>query len=279
MCQDIQKLTYACGHQVHYWWARSRFCLFTGPASTRFHLTYLYFEKSDDICPRCHVRADLREKGVVLPPDEYKARIESHIHPETAYLEAEAARFMADSQKLLEKQTPEQMEELNKQCKDQIAFYLDKPNVTAGAKVVLLRTVTMLPEAFDRRELVLFLGSRYFKVNDNVRQLQDWERKKIFSCVRHAGLEITLKAGMALKTPLPLPAPRPFQQGATPNKNGNGKGSATGSSKGNSPTHNNNKGKSPVAGNSARKASGGKAQGSKDAGKDLSGKMAKMSLK
>jgi hypothetical protein len=258
MCQDIQQLTYACGHQAHYLTARSRFCLFRGPASTRFHTTYLYYDTSDEICPRCGIRAWLKEEGVVLPPEQYKEKIEENLEPDTRFAESEAARFETGARRALEAQSPAQMTELNMQVKEQIAFYLGKENVTPGAKVVLLRTVTMLPESFDLRQLVLFLGSRYFSEKDTTRQMQDWERRKNFATVRHVGLEITFKAGMALKTPLPLPAPRAAKVS-------------------------DNKGQPPAKAKNGQKATGTNAQAKKDAAKDaekdLAGKVAKMSLK
>jgi len=193
----------------------------------------------------------------VLPPEQYQEEIEKYVHPETRFLESEAVRFETEAQKALDARTPAEVAELNMQAKEQIAFYLGKDKVTPGAKVVLLRTVIMLPEVFDRRELVLFLGSRYFTEKDKTRQLEDWERRKIFAGVRHAGLEITLKAGMALKTPLPLPAPRTTKIA-------------------------DNKGKAPIKGSDGQKATGAKVQGKKDATKDaekvLAGKVAKMSI-
>ncbi|KAH8161620.1 hypothetical protein CIB48_g6624 [Xylaria polymorpha] len=175
MCQDIQQVTFFCGHQTKFWWGKSRFCLFTGDRATRFHTTYLQFDRNEENCARCQVTQRTGGK-----------------------------KWESLSQKARSELTAEKIAELELQIKETVAYYLYKDNCTPNSRVILLRTLTSLPDIFNVQELVRFFASRYFGEDNKERKLLDWERKKLFSVAHHARLDRTFKAGLNLE-PLPLP--------------------------------------------------------------------------
>lgn len=77
--------------------------------------------------------------------------------------------------------------------------------MSPGGKVTLLRTITLLPDVFDHKDLVTFFASRYFGGKNRVSKFEDWERRKLFGIVKHARLERTFRAGLNLTEPVPLP--------------------------------------------------------------------------
>lgn len=76
MCQDIQQVTFFCGHQTKFWWGKSRFCLFTGDRATRFHTTYLQFDRNEENCARCQVTQRIKQQGKQLKRPEFRQMIE-----------------------------------------------------------------------------------------------------------------------------------------------------------------------------------------------------------
>ncbi|KAI1145812.1 hypothetical protein F4825DRAFT_473463 [Nemania diffusa] len=206
MCQDIQKVTFHCGHQVSFWWGKSRFCLFTGEEKGRFHTTYIFFERSGERCPRCKVVEKIRQQGKVMKGDVFRQIIEQQYAKTQDSREEVAAKYWENSaQKARSDLTAKQVTDLHLQIMERIVFYLSKDQVSAGSKTVLLRTITMLPEMFDRQKLVRFFASRYFGGDGQQKEFEEWERKKVFSIVRHVGLDRTFKAGLNSEQPIPLP--------------------------------------------------------------------------
>ncbi|KAJ8123204.1 hypothetical protein ONZ43_g786 [Nemania bipapillata] len=219
MCQDIQGVTFFCGHQISFWWGKSRFCLFTGEGKDRFHTTYTSFERSNEKCPRCKIADRMKEQmkaqGKVIKGAEFRQLLDKRYSKTADSREEQSAKYWESlAAKDRSELTADRIADLQLQIMEQIVFYLRKPNITPGAKTILLRTITMLPDVFDRQKLVTFFASRYFREDDVLRQFQDWERRKLFSIVRHARLDRTFKAGLNLETPIPLPIRRGRTEGA-----------------------------------------------------------------
>ncbi|KAI1750287.1 hypothetical protein F4782DRAFT_509877 [Xylaria castorea] len=207
MCQDIQQVTFFCGHQTKFWWGKSRFCLFTGEGASRFHTTYLSFARNDENCPRCLIVERIKQQGKLLKRSEFRQTVEDKYgKTQDSEEEQQARKWESSSQKARSELTAGEIADLELQIKENIAYYLDKNHCTPNSKTILLRTLTRLPEIFNIQELVRFFASRYFSENNKERKLQDWERKKLFNIAHHARLDRTLKAGLSLKEPLPLPA-------------------------------------------------------------------------
>ncbi|KAI1423516.1 hypothetical protein F5Y12DRAFT_716317 [Xylaria sp. FL1777] len=204
MCQDIQKVTFLCGHQVSFWWGKSRFCLFTGAGAERFHTTYVSFGRDDEKCPRCKIIEQIKQRGRVMKRHEFRQAVEEE-YAKTAdsSQEERAKEFESLAQKARNELTAAKISELQLQIEGRIAFYLGKDNVTPGGKTVLLRTIIGLPEVFDRQQLVEFFASRYFKAGE-VKTLEDWEKRKLLSIARHARLDTTLRRGLKLANHVPL---------------------------------------------------------------------------
>ncbi|KAI0875411.1 hypothetical protein GGS24DRAFT_499889 [Hypoxylon argillaceum] len=214
MCQDIQKVTFHCGHQVSFWWGNSRFCLFTGEAKDRFHTTYVFFERNGEKCPRCEVIEKIKQQGKVMKGAVLRQIIEKHYADTQDSREELSAKYWEGlAEKARSTLTAEQVVDLNSQVMERIVFYLGKDNVTPGSKTVLLRTITMLPDIFHHQKLVQFFASRYFGDNNRPKQFEEWERKKVFSIVRHVRLDRTFKAGLTLGQPIPLPVRRRNAEG------------------------------------------------------------------
>ncbi|KAI0449136.1 hypothetical protein F5B21DRAFT_495260 [Xylaria acuta] len=204
MCQDIQQVTFFCGHQIKFWWGKSRFCLFTGEGASRFHTTYLDFARNDENCPRCQVVEHIKQQGKVLKRFEFRQMVEDgYAKTQDSREEEQAKKWESLSQKACSELTAERIADLEIQIKERVAFYLYKDNCTPNSKVALLRTLTTLPGVFNIQELVRFFASRYFSEDDTEKKLQDWERKKLFSIARRARLDRTFKAGLSMKEPLP----------------------------------------------------------------------------
>ncbi|KAI0465888.1 hypothetical protein F4859DRAFT_519689 [Xylaria cf. heliscus] len=206
MCQDIQQVTFFCGHQIKFWYGKSRFCLFTGKATSRFHTTYLFFDRNEEKCAWCQIVQHFKEEGESLKPSEFRQIVKDrYAETQDSLQEQEAKKWESLSEKAHSELTAERVADLENQIKVRIAFHLSKVNCTPGSKVILLRTLTRLPEIFNRQELVRFFASRYFSEGDKRGRLQGWERKQLFSIAHQARLERTFKAGLNLQEPLPLP--------------------------------------------------------------------------
>ncbi|KAI8951748.1 hypothetical protein F4801DRAFT_578064 [Xylaria longipes] len=206
MCQDIQQVTFFCGHQNKFWWGKSRFCLFKGEGASRFHTTYLAFARNNENCPRCQIVEYIKQQGKLLKRSEFKQMVEDRYEKTADFRqEQQAKKWESLSRKAHSELTGERIDDLELQIKESVAYYLYKDNCTPGSKVVLLRTLTTLPESFDVQELVRFFASRYFSEDNKERKLREWERTKLFSIARHARLDRTFKDGLNLKEPLPLP--------------------------------------------------------------------------
>ncbi|KAI0197837.1 hypothetical protein F4808DRAFT_463374 [Astrocystis sublimbata] len=209
MCQDIQQVSFYCGHQAKYWWGRSRFCLFAAGAGAEaaFHTTYIRFEQSNDICPKCITTKEVRSRGLVLPRGDFQKLVALEYKKTSDwYQETQAAKYVSDSQDTLSKLSKEDIAGLELQIRQNVAANLAKESFRAGSKVVLLRHLTMLPEVFDKKELVLFFASRYFE-NNKSRKLEG-EYRKLSDIVRKARLERTFKTGFNMREPLPIGAPK-----------------------------------------------------------------------
>lgn len=124
-----------------------------------------------------------------------------------AYEEKQAKRWEMLAQKALAELTGEKIANLNVQVQEQIAFYLDKGNMTPGGKVALLHTIIQLPSMFNQKTLITFFASRYFGSNKEKNFLH-WERKRVFGIVEHARLTRTFKGGLNMTEPVPLPINR-----------------------------------------------------------------------
>ncbi|KAI3324111.1 hypothetical protein HD806DRAFT_534428 [Xylariaceae sp. AK1471] len=215
MCQDIQKVTYFCGHQASFLWGKSRFCLFTGAPAERFHTTYVYFLHNEGMCPRCHIGDRVKAQGQKMKRFEFvKAVNDKYVNSPDWYAEEDAKKFESLTQKTRAELTAAKIEDLNQQVKEQIVFHLgkkktDDQGVTVtglafGAKVVMLRQITTLPEdVFDRKALVKFFASQC----DVARTFSVSERKKLERVAHKARLDITFKTGLA-SAPIPLPVRR-----------------------------------------------------------------------
>ncbi|KAI0532080.1 hypothetical protein GGR58DRAFT_507788 [Xylaria digitata] len=218
MCQDIQKVTFHCGHQVSFWWGKSRFCLFTGEREDRFHTTYLFFAQDENKCPRCIVKDKIRNQGKVMKPREFHQAIEKrYTRTPDASQERHAKFWQSIADKASTGLTAAQITELQIQIKERIVFYLERNgNMSPGAKVALLRTILRLPSMFNQQMLVQFFASRYFKADDSERILESWERRKLFDMAHHAGLDRTFKAGLNMTEPIPLPVRKEKAVDASP---------------------------------------------------------------
>ncbi|KAI3333703.1 hypothetical protein F4824DRAFT_470525 [Ustulina deusta] len=207
MCQDIQKVTFFCGHQMNFWWGKSRFCLFTGAGAARFHTTYVSFERNEEKCPRCKIGKQIRQQGKAVKRAEFRQAVEEeYAKTPDAYQEETARKWESRAATACSDLTAARIAELQLQIKESVVFFLEMRRVRTGGKIALLRAIVGLPEVFDRQALVTFFASRYFAVGDEDRKLQDWERTKLFGIARHAGVARTFKAGLNLKEPVPLPS-------------------------------------------------------------------------
>ncbi|KAI1743108.1 hypothetical protein F4680DRAFT_445577 [Xylaria scruposa] len=204
MCQDIQQVTFFCGHQMKFWWGKSRFCLFTGEGTDRFHTTYLFFERSDDSCPRCKIVERVKQQDKLLKRSEFRKTVED-IYAKTKDMkeEQQAKKWESLSQKALSELTTERIVDLELQIKESVVYYMSQEKFAPKSKIVLLRTLTRLPGTFNIQELVRFFASWYFN-NNKDRNLQDWERKQLFTIAHHVRLDRTFKDGLNMKEPLPL---------------------------------------------------------------------------
>ncbi|KAJ2995867.1 hypothetical protein NUW58_g1154 [Xylaria curta] len=213
MCQDIQKVTFFCGHQVSFWWGKSRFCLFYGHGPSRFHTTYVSFVQSSDYCPRCKIGQLIKEEGKSMKSFEFRKEVES-LYDVTvdSRQEQEARKWDSLAQKARSELTAAKIADLQLQIMERIIFYLSKGNITPGAKIALFRTITNLPDVFNRQELDTFFASRYF--GDKERKLEESERKKLFTIAYRARLDRTFKAGLSLHEPVPMPARETIPGGA-----------------------------------------------------------------
>ncbi|KAI1188035.1 hypothetical protein F5B17DRAFT_430009 [Nemania serpens] len=180
MCQDIQKVTFYCGHQ-------SSFCLTRNAHAAR----------------SANISRDraAKQQRVCL-----KQAVENiYAKTQDAREEQQARHWETLAQKALSELTAKKVAELRDQIKERIASYLGKENMSPGGKVTLLRTITLLPDVFDHKDLVTFFASRYFGGKNRVSKFEDWERRKLFGIVKHARLERTFRAGLNLTEPVPLP--------------------------------------------------------------------------
>ncbi|TGJ82146.1 hypothetical protein E0Z10_g6595 [Xylaria hypoxylon] len=206
MCQDIQKVTFFCGHRVSFWWGKSRFCLFTGEGVDRFHTTYTSFKNDENKCPRCTVGDEIKKQGKVMKRDAFlEAVANKYGKTQDAREEKQAKKWETLDEESKANLTEAKKDDLRLQVKEQIAFYLGKDNMKPSGKIAMLRTILGLPDYHNHQELVRFFASRYFKATDKNRALEDEERKKLFSITRRARLDRTLKAGLNLSQPIPLP--------------------------------------------------------------------------
>ncbi|KAI0505881.1 hypothetical protein F5B22DRAFT_639613 [Xylaria bambusicola] len=161
MCVQRSKI-FSYGHQNKCWWLKSRFCLFAGEEAERFHTTYLLFSRNGNKCPRCKIGQQIKREG-----------------------KAACANL-----------TKDKIAELQRQIKEHIAFYLNEDKVKPNAKIVLMLTIVGLPKVFNHKELLAHFASLYFKKSDTDGKLVGWEKNRLFSIVRSAGLERTLKANL-----------------------------------------------------------------------------------
>ncbi|KAI0545178.1 hypothetical protein F4679DRAFT_588800 [Xylaria curta] len=206
MCQDIQQVTFFCGHQMKFWWGKSRFCLFTGEGIGRFHTTYLFFQRSNDNCPRCQIVERVKQQGRLLKRSEFRQTVEDvYAKTKDSKEEQQAKKWESLSQEALSELTAERIVDLELQIKESVVYFMSKDNFASKSKIILLRTLTRLPETFNIQELVRFFASRYFNKNNKERNLEDWERKQLFSIAHHVRLDRTFKDGLNMKEPLPLP--------------------------------------------------------------------------
>ncbi|KAI1119759.1 hypothetical protein F5Y10DRAFT_283802 [Nemania abortiva] len=221
MCQDIQKVTYTCFHQVSYFYGKSRFCLFTGEGEGRFHTTHVFYTQEKEIkdedgnvvdenkCPRCKIVEKIKATGGVKKGVKLRQAIETeYAKTRDSREEAGAKHYQAEARKAESQLTLEKIAELKLQIKERIVFYLSKENVSVGAKIVLLRTILSLPDVFNRPEMVKFFASRYFPEGDKERKFTNSERKQIFGMVHRARLDRTFKEGLNMGKPMPLPTCR-----------------------------------------------------------------------
>jgi hypothetical protein len=124
--------------------------------------------------------------------------------------EEDAKRAEAAAQKARAELTAAKIADLNHQVEDRIVFFLEKKTVdkkgvkvkiSFGAKVVMLRQITMLPEdVFDRKALVTLFAT----LCNRDLTLTVAERRKLESVAYRARLEGTLKAGLSTE-PAPIP--------------------------------------------------------------------------
>ncbi|KAI0185610.1 hypothetical protein EV127DRAFT_412048 [Xylaria flabelliformis] len=205
MCQDIQQVTFFCGHQMKFWWGKSRFCLFAGEGADRFHTTYCSFERSNENCPRCQIVGRVKQQGALLKRSEFRKTVEDrYAKTKDCKEEQQAKKWESLSQKALSELTKERIHDLELQIQKSVVFYLSKDNFAPNSKIALLRTLIRLPDLFNIQELVRFFASRYFSEKNSDRTLQDWERKKLLSIAHHARLDRTFKDGLNREQPLPL---------------------------------------------------------------------------
>ncbi|KAK5635364.1 hypothetical protein RRF57_011076 [Xylaria bambusicola] len=200
MCQDIQQVSFSCGHQTKFWWFESRFCLFTDEEADRFHTTYLFYSHSGNKCPRCKIGQQIKGQGKVMKRGDFQQQIEEWYVKTVDFAQEEnAKKFEAEANEARRNLTGDRRAELKRQIKERIAFYLDEDETEPSVKVVLLSTILGLPDIFDRKELVALFAHLYFKKSDTERKLEGWEKNKLFSAARKAGFERTLKANLKFR--------------------------------------------------------------------------------
>ncbi|KAF2963606.1 hypothetical protein GQX73_g9975 [Xylaria multiplex] len=218
MCQDIQKVTFHCGHQVSFWWGKSRFCLFTGEGGDRFHTTYLFFAQNENKCPRCNIKDKIKKEGKKMKSQEFNQETEKrYARTPDASQERQAKFWQSLADKASIGLAATQISELQIQIKERVVYYLERNgSMSPSAKVVLLRTLLRLPDMFNQQVLVRFFASHYFEADDSERILEVWERKKLFHMAHHAGLDRTLRAGLNMKEPIPLPVRKEKAVNASP---------------------------------------------------------------
>ncbi|KAI0407136.1 hypothetical protein F4802DRAFT_595362 [Xylaria palmicola] len=193
MCQDIQAVTFGCGHQIKLGWGPSRFCLFKGNGAARFHTVYTFFHRDDKNCTRCKIVQGAREKKQSTKRD---AIDEAYASTEDGRKEREAKVWASQAEKAHDELTPARIGQLQKEVKESVAYHLGRDNVTPSARITLLRAITNLPQGFNLKELVEFYACRCTGPSNDPEQLEEGELRKIIRVARQAGLERTLKAGL-----------------------------------------------------------------------------------
>ncbi|KAJ3571030.1 hypothetical protein NPX13_g5519 [Xylaria arbuscula] len=197
MCQDIQQVSFTCGHQTKFWWLKSRFCLFTSNEKAGFHVTYMSFARNSEKCMKCKIGKNIYEQGRVMKRADFRQAVEEQYKTTPDFSQEQSAKnFEAEARQAQSGLTNEKIAELQNQIKARIVEILNTETIKAGGKIVLLRTILGLPEIFDRKELVTLFGENYFRKADKERQLERSEKTKLFSMARSAGFERTLQASL-----------------------------------------------------------------------------------
>ncbi|KAI1178606.1 hypothetical protein F4777DRAFT_575848 [Nemania sp. FL0916] len=197
MCQEIQQSTFSCSHQMKFWWGEARFCLFSGKPDERFHVTYTRFDHQSEKCPKCKIGDKVRAEGKTTRGMAFRQAVEERYHQTLDYRqEQQGNHFQALADQAWGGLAARgiSITDLRAQVKDNIALVLKGDKVTPGDKIVLLRTVTRLPQWLgNMKELIRFFGENYFH---DKKHFEPSEKRKVYSILQKERLERTFNEGL-----------------------------------------------------------------------------------
>lgn len=203
-CSVVNSCNFICGHQHLLWRENSKFCLFHPHTEAEFHMTSIAYESAtrDYACYGCQLKSQA-SKGELRGAERQLYIASNYERSIEKRLKEKAQKALAQSRQSQLSPTATK-DQLMKNAKSQIKYYLGKPGLGAGSRITLLKVILQAPRMLDLKELVTVFGSYAVWDQENAKRvfLEGSERNALLGIARRSGFMQTLKDAMAMKRPV-----------------------------------------------------------------------------